>query len=685
MALKPALTACLARTPRIGDWVSVTTSRDGQRAWVVHSGKVEIGQGIHTALRQIAASALGCDIAQVLVESPSTARSPDEGTTSGSRSVEDGGALVFGACRTLSHAVRKRGIDAPLLSLVTPDDLALPVNADLVTARFEGSLIGRDTRRAEFDRKLFGAASFVQDLRLDGMLHARMLRGPWHRGVATNLEQLRAALPTGVQWFADGNFIALLSDDEDRLVKALQRCHEHAEWDASALQAVDPNDAAWLTHAPCETSTLVDQPSAQATEGQRHTARYTRPYLAHASIGPSCALARFEADVLQVWTHSQGIFNLRAEIAGALHLPLEAVVIHHAEGSGCYGHNGADDAAFDAALLAYRLHKPVRVQWMREDEFSSAPLGPATAVQVSAVLTPAGRIADWQFDSWGAGHHSRPGTPSKPRLLAAWQMAEPFAETMPANLPMALGGGAERNALPLYAFDGAQVRVHRLTAPPVRSSSLRGLGALANVFAIESFIDELAQMRGQDPVALRLQHLEDPRAIAVLRDAIDRSPWATWRASPPDNQGVGCAVARYKGTGGWCAVVACVEVDDKVRVRDLYLSVDLGTLVNPDGARSQIEGGAVQATSWALMERVGFDAGGVATRDWETYPILRFSDVPRVHVHTIDRPDEPAVGAGEVAQGPTVAAIANALHHALGVRVRDLPLTFERVAQAMDA
>jgi CO/xanthine dehydrogenase Mo-binding subunit len=658
---------------------------DGQRRWVVHSGKVEIGQGIHTALRQIAASALGCDIAQVLVASPSTARSPDEGTTSGSRSVEDGGALVFGACRTLVAVLRERSADAPLLSRVTPEDLALPVDAYFVTARFEGALIGHDARRAEFDRKLFGTASFVQDLQLDGMLHARMLRGPWHRGVATNLDQLRNALPPGVQWFADGNFVALLSDDEDRLVKALQRCRERAEWDTAALQAIDPNDPEWLMRAPCETSTLVDQPGTPATEGRRHTARYTRPYLAHAPIGPSCALASFVADVLQVWTHSQGIFNLRAEIAGALHLPLEAVVVHHAEGSGCYGHNGADDAAFDAALLAFRLHKPVRVQWMREDEFSSAPFGPATAVQVSAVLTPTGRIADWQFDSWGAGHHSRPGSPSKPRLLGAWQMAESFAETMPANLPMAMGGGAERNALPLYAFDGAQVRVHRITAPPVRSSSLRGLGALANVFAIESFIDELAMLGGLDPVELRLQHLEDQRAITVLRDAVARSPWAAWRASPPDNQGVGCAVARYKGSGGWCAVVACVEVDDKVRVRDLYVSVDLGTLVNPDGARSQVEGGAVQATSWALLERVGFDAGGVATRDWESYPILRFSDVPRVHVHAIGRPDEPTVGAGEVAQGPTVAAIANALQHALGVRVRDLPMTFERVAQAMDA
>lgn len=705
MALKSNLAGSLARAPRVSDWLSVETD-DGRRAWVVHSGKVEIGQGIHTALRQIAASALGEDIARVRIAEVCTANSPDEGTTSGSRSVEDGGALISGACRTLVGAVRCRYatdgtgtvsvaggclIDASghilgdLLSLVTQDDLSMTVDHRLVVSEFSGAWIGQDVRRAEVLHKLTGGASFVHDIQIDGMLHARVLRGPWHRGVALNAGQLRQSLPAGVHWFADGDFIALLSDDEDRLVRTWQRCRESAQWAPTVLADIDPNDADWLMQAPAETSVLVDQPSAMATEGLRHAACYTRPYLSHASIGPSCAVATFADGHLAIWTHSQGIFNLRAEIAGALQLPVEAVVVHHAEGAGCYGHNGADDAAFDAALLAYRLNRPVRVQWMREDEFTCAPFGPATAVRIEAMLDRTGRITDWQFDSWGAGHHSRPGNPAAPRLLGAWQLANPVAETMPGNLPLSVGGGAERNALPLYAFDGCRVRVHRLTAPPVRSSSLRALGALANVFAIESFLDELAAAGGIDPIELRLRHLDDVRAAEVLRDAIARSPWSRWRESPPENHGIGCALARYKGTAGWCAVVACVSVEEKVRVLDLYISVDLGTVVNPDGVRSQIEGGAIQATSWALTERLGFDAAGVATSNWETYPILRFSDVPRVHVHALERPNEPAFGAGEVAQGPTVAAIANALYHALGVRVRDLPMTFDRVAQAIGA
>lgn len=682
MALKPSFAASLERSPRIGDWLALGTDAAGRREWTVASGKVEIGQGIHTALRQVAASALGEDVARVRIAPVSTATSPDEGTTSGSRSVEDGGALVAAACRSLVQAVRNRGSD---MSQVTPDDLAQAVDHGLVTSVFDGAWIGRDLRPAGTLHKLLGDDAFIHDLQIDGMLHARVLRGPWHRATALNAEQLRQSLPLAVQWFRDGDFIALLGEDEDRLVRSWKACREAATWSATPLADIDPNDPAWLLRAPAQSLSVLDQPAATPATGARHEATYTRPYLSHASIGPSCALADFADGKLTVWSHSQAIFSLRAEIAGALALPPEAIVVRHAQGAGCYGHNGADDAAFDAALLAFRLQRPVRVQWMREDEFSCAPFGPATAVRISAALDGKGRIGDWQFDSWGAGHHSRPGTPAAPRLLAAWQREDAVAETMPGNLPMATGGGAERNAIPLYGFGGTQVRVHRILAPPVRSSSLRGLGALANVFAIESFMDELAQAGGIDPVQLRLDHLDDDRAAAVLRDAVARSPWARWRGSAPANHGVGCALARYKGTAGWCAVVACVSAEEKIRVLDLYVSVDVGNVVNPDGVRSQVEGGATQATSWALTERLGFDAAGVATANWETYPILRFSDAPAVHVQVMERPGEPAFGAGEMAQGPVAAAIANALGHALGVRVRDLPMTFDRVAQAIGA
>ena len=692
MALKPGLAATLARAPRIGDWLAMEVDATGTRRWAVRTGKVEIGQGIHTALRQIAASALGEELDRVQVAPVTTAGSRDEGTTSGSRSIEEGGALVRGACCSLVQILRHRQANpavaaADLLATTTAADLSESIDPGFVSAAFDGRWIGRDPEPADTMKKLLGRAAYVHDLRIGGVLHARVLRGPWHRAAVRNATHLQTLLPEAVQWFRDGAFIALLGDDEDRVVRAWAACRAAAEWPATPLVGIDPNDPAWLTAAPTEKHVVLDQaPGADtATNRVRHEATYTRPYLAHASIGPSCALANAVGGHLDVWCHSQAVFALQAEIAGALDLPLDRVTVHHVQGAGCYGHNGADDAAFDAALLAWRFERPVRVQWMREDEFSSAPFGPATVVKIAASIDARGRIGDWQFDSWGAGHHSRPGTPAAPRLLAAWQREQAGAETMPGNLPMAAGGGAERNAVPLYALDGVRVRVHRIVAPPVRSSSLRALGAFANVFAIESFIDELADLASLDSLQLRFDHLRDERAADVLRDATLRSPWSTWRAAPPANHGIGCALARYKGTAGWCAVVACVSAEAKIRVHDLYVSVDVGTVVNPDGVRSQVEGGAVQATSWALTERLGFDAAGVATATWDSYPILRFSDAPAVHVNVLDRAGEPALGAGEIAQGPTAAAIATAVAHALGVRVRDLPMTFDRVAQAIGA
>lgn len=717
--LKPMQAQALASAPRVGDWITIRRPADhaaalgagkhaaaldaGEHAaaldagghrtatWMVHTGKVEIGQGIHAALRQIAASALDVDIEQVAVAPVSTDGSPNEGTTSGSRSVEDGGALLAAACSTLVAAVQARtgraegdvkragGVEFALL--VIEQDLDQSIDPARIGPTPEGSWIGRDTRRPELDAKVFGAPAYVQDLRMPDLVHARVLRGNWHRGRLLNAASVRELLPAGVRWFQDGDFHALVGDDEDRVVRSWARCRAAARWSQGELRDVDPNDPDWLVTSPAQSSVLLDEPSG----GPRGdtlllSARYARPYLSHGSIGPSCAVASRLGDRLQVWCHSQAIHALRPDIAAALRIDAAQVVVHHREGSGCYGHNGADDAAFDAALLAWRLSAAVRVQWMREDELCCAPFGPATVVDVSATIDGRGRIGDWRMDCHGAGHHSRPGDASAPRLLGAWQMAGGFRESMPNNLPLAAGGGAERNALPLYRFDGARVAVHRMLAPPVRSSSLRSLGALANVFAIESFIDELAAAKGLDPIQLRLDHLDDVRAADVLRDAAARSPWARWRHDAPAHHGIGCAVARYKGTGAWCAVVACVTVESAIRVLDLFVSADLGTVVTPQGARSQIEGGAVQATSWTLKEQVGFDADGVCSSDWDRYPILRFSEVPRVQVNLMDRSGEPALGAGEMAQGPTAAAIANALAHALGSRVRSLPLTFERVA-----
>jgi CO/xanthine dehydrogenase Mo-binding subunit len=356
------------------------------------------------------------------------------------------------------------------------------------------------------------------------------------------------------------------------------------------------------------------------------------------------------------------------------------VTVHHVEGAGCYGHNGADDVAFDAVLLARAVEgQPVQVVWSRSDELTWAPFGPAMAVQLSAEVDQDGNVVSWHHETYGNGHVSRPGSFPIPAFLAMAHTADPITLPVSVDPPTSRGGGSQRNAVPMYEFPAHEVAINRLLEMPLRTSALRALGAYLNVFAIESFMDELAG--DVDPVTYRLRYLHDPRARAVVEAAAERAGW--WDRSPAESHGYGFAFARYSNHGAYCAVVAQVEAESEVRVEKLTLAVDAGLIVNPDGLRNQVEGGAIQSTSWTTREQVRFDRTRVTSADWETYPILRFSEVPQVDVVLLDRPDEPCLGAGETAQGPTAAAIANALTDALGIRVRNLPLTPENIIAAM--
>ena len=389
-----------------------------------------------------------------------------------------------------------------------------------------------------------------------------------------------------------------------------------------------------------------------------------------------------QGDVLSVWTHSQGIYNLRHDLAIALRMREDAIIVRHAEGSGCYGHNGADDVALDAALLARAAGgRPVQMQWMREDEFGWAPCGPAMALDLQASLDAAGNVVDWRHELWSNGHSHRPGRADQPTLVAASHLASPFERPAAINMPLP-AGAADRNAIPLYDFPNQRVVNHYVREMPVRTSALRSLGAYANVFAIESFMDEIARAASLDPVEFRLRHLKDGRARAVIEAAARRSNWRGWKSA--EGRGHGIAFAKYKNLGAYCAVVAEIEAGHELRVARLVLAVDVGLIVNPDGVVNQIEGGAIQSASWTLKEEVKLGEHGIASLDWEDYPILKFSEVPKVEVELLDRPELPSVGAGEAAQGPTAAAIANALHDALGVRVRELPLTPERIVAAIE-
>ena len=699
------LPGSLRVNPRLSQWLRFRA--DGYAE--VFSGKVEIGQGILTALAQIAAEELDLTLEQVRMVPASTARSPDEAVTSGSLSIQESGTALRHACaeaRALYLGAAAARLDAPLDSLtiaagriVAPgggqtsywelaDDALLEREATgAVAPKAAGAhaIVGAAIERLDLPGKVFGGACFIHDLELPQMLHGRMLRPPSQGAILRELDEAPVrALQGVVDIVRDGAFVGVLAATERTADAAVQKLAACATWREDATLPDEGALRAWLKSQPAETRVVDSKISpTQPPVARTLKASYSRPYIAHGSIAPSCALAQARGPGLRVWTHSQGIFNLRKDLAMAFGLGADEVLVEHVQGAGCYGHNGADDVAFDAARLARAAGgRPVRVQWSRADELAWSPFGAAMVVDLEADLDSAGAVAGWRHTIWSNGHTSRPGRAKTPALLGGWHLAKPFERLAAINPPLAGGGGAERNAIPLYDFPAWHVVNHHILAMPLRTSALRSLGAHANVFAIESFIDELAAAAGVDPVAFRLRHLRDPRARAVLEKAAHVAGWGRWRKR--DGFGHGIGFARYKNAGAYCAVAAEIEAAEEIRVRRLVIAIDVGMVINPDGVANQIEGGAVQAASWTLKEAVRFDRTRVTSDSWDAYPILRCSQAPAVEVAIVSRPDCPAVGAGEAAQGPTAGAIGNAVFDALGVRVRDLPLTAERIRAAID-
>ncbi len=675
----------------------------------VMSGKVEIGQGILTAVAQIVADELDVDIARIRMVPASTAMSPNEGVTSGSLSIEhSGSALRFASAEVraiyLEAAAQRLGVDATAL---TVNDGAIAGPGNLRTSYWEladDSLLERDATgaiapkpaeqraftgsaapRLDVPDKVFGRPRFIHDVRLDGMLFGRVLKpaAPW--AVLQSLDAAAARRVAGVVSIVrDGSFAGVVAETETAASAALAKLAAGATWDSGEPLPDEHNLRAWIKSQPVETTPINERnPDTDIAKAERTVRReYSRPYIAHASMAPSCAIAQWTGDAIRVWTHSQGVYNLRADLALIFGLPPERIVVEHVEGAGCYGQNGADDVALDAVLLARDAGgRPVSLTWSRADEMAWSPFGAAQAVDIEAGLDAEGNIVTWWHSVWGNGHVLRPGRGKTPTLLTATQLAKPYPRVIAANPPLAGGGGAERNAVPTYDFPMWRVTNHRILTMPLRTSSLRTLGAFANVFAIESFMDELALEVGEDPVAFRLRHLTDPRAKAVVEAAARRAGWPAW--TKREGRGHGIAYARYKNFGAYCAVVADVNTAPDIRVERLVMAVDVGEVINPDGVENQMEGGAIQATSWTLKEAVRFDRTRIVSDSWETYPILTFSEVPAVEVEIMARPKEKTLGAGEAAHGPVAGAIANAVYDALGVRVRDLPITRERIIAAM--
>jgi nicotinate dehydrogenase subunit B len=693
----------LAAHPWAGAWLRVTPDNRVE----VRTGKVELGQGISAAIRQTACRCLGVSPEQLTLVAGDTAVSPDEGYTAGSQSVEVGVMAVEHVCRVVHRAFAQaaaQSLGVPVQELQTHDgrfahgaqslryaDLCAAVPLDQLTVNTEPlpaaahemhEAQARNVTREDFAAK-FSGAGFIHDLRLPNVVHARMVRGPHPHSRAPELplDALRA-LPGVLEVFQHGDFVALLGDDEGALDAAQTKAVAIIDWTVPPLPAShDPHVT--LLQGQAHTSTPVDTGHAPTASALALSRRYSRPYLAHASIGPACALAQPATHdaPLTVWSHSQGVFKLRDQIAMALGLTADQVRVIHTPGAGCYGHNGADDVAFDAALIAHHRGVPVRVQWSRREELTQSPMGSASVVALQAGLDAEGHLVHWQADVWSHTHLARPGWGAGVQLLGAWAMPNAAPRPADQDVPLPTGGGL-RNAVPEYRVPSLKVNHHFVPEAPVRVSALRSLGAHANVFAIESFIDELCNAAQLDALDFRLRHLDDPRARQVLQRVSDMCHWSA-RGEAGSGTGLGLGYARYKNRAGYCAVAVHVDVTDTVQVRKVWTCVDAGRVIHRDGLLNQIEGGVLQALSWSLKESVQWDASGITTCGWDTYPILSFHDVPDIEVDLIDPPDAPSLGAGEVVTGPCAAALGNAIAHALGVRVRDMPFTPERLLQVI--
>jgi nicotinate dehydrogenase subunit B len=707
------LPASLARHPDLDSWIAV----DPDGTVTLFTGKVELGQGLVNAIARIGAEELDLELDQVRVRTADTADGPNEEVTAGSRSMTDSGASIRQAAaeaRTHLYELAAQRLGVPVAELtgrrgaITTRDggrrtsYGELLGGRLFNRRVAGAavpkspgayrLVGRAGPRRGVEALVAGTARYVQDLAPDGLLHARVLRPPSPHAQLEALDEAPVrALPGVVAVVRDGSFLGVVAEREEHALRARELMRTRARWreEASLPPPWELHD--WLVSAPADRFAVqndvpVPEPLRSPAPGggaATHTATYTRPFQMHASIGPSAALAHWTGDGLRVWSHTQGVHPLRESLAEALGIEPERIRVTHVIGPGCYGHNGADDVALDAALLARAVPgRPVLVKWTREDEHGWEPYGAPAVAKLSARLDDAGRIAEWSTDAWGLSHDARPFAAGTGRsgLLAAWHRERSMARLPPDPLAEP---GIHRNATPMYAIPQVRIVKHVVRDGPLRTSALRSLGAFFNVFALESFIDEVAQEADRDPLAFRLEHLEDSRACAVLEAAAERAGWA--QRPREEGAGMGIGLARYKNLAGYAAVVIALEVDDRtaeIALRHAVIAADVGQVIDPEGLVNQLEGGLVQASSWTIKEQVGHDRTRVTSLDWESYPILTFPEVPEIETLLIDRPGEPYLGAGEVTQGPTGAAIANAVYAATGIRVRDIPLTPERIRRA---
>lgn len=674
----------LELNPTIGHWLSF----DRTGAIGIKSGKVELGQGILTALRQIVATEFGTTLDLIRIEESSTAQSPNEAFTAGSMSIEHSGNALRAAARAARTVIASPNFVASRLEEI---DLNLDIISVLTGSASESagspksSLPDLPTEnritsasRIDLPTKIVGQPAFLQDWRLPGQVFARMVHPPQRGSVLIEHHPEDALAISGVSHvFCQESFLAVVAIDEYSAIQGALALSQSSVWGEPESEVSQINNEeifGLLRSSPGVKEVYAESdPEQVRTDGKLVQASYSREFIAHASIGTSCAIALKENEQLHVWSHTQGIYPLRSDLAKLLEISPDNVEVSHVPSAGCYGHNPADDAAAEAAVLATAFPGiPIALTWSREAELAWDPFGPAAIVDIAARVSETGELTSWDYQAFSTGHSTRPTTLAIPAFLAS-ELLTPGVHLPPAgDPPFATGGGIGRNAVPGYRIGSITAQGHLSQNMPIRTSALRSLGAHLNVFATESHMDDLADLVGIDPIDLRTSNLDDLRGIDVLNRVRQLASWDSYSVS--ESTGLGVGYARYKNKGAWCAVVAEVEVEKSVVVRNLWIAADVGQVINLDGVLNQIEGGAIQSLSWTLKERVRIEGGKVTSDNWEDYPIIRFTEVPPIHIEILDQPDQQSLGSGEAAMGPTAAAVGNAIAQILGIRIRDLPI-----------
>jgi nicotinate dehydrogenase subunit B len=687
-------------------------SVNGDGTVTLFTGKVDLGQGLRIALRQIAGEELGIGVEAIQYVEGDTARTPDQGRTSGSNGVQRGGmqirqaaatarqALIALAAQRLNvsadvlgaqngevrriNAYRNGGKGIPFADLIGSGNFNLKLDPKApLKDPASYTLVGKPLPRPDVPAKCTGSFTYMQDFSLPGMLHARVIRPPAIGARLLSVDESSIKDLPGARVVRVKDFLAVVADDEWTAIRAAGALRaQWTEW--TGLPEQDKLIATLRGDPDIADEVLVNRggPRAAALFGTiTRSATYFWPMQSHGSIGPSCAVADVRDDAATVWTASQGTHGNRKTFARFLRLAEEKVRLIYLDGAGCYGMNGHEDAAADAAILSRAVGRPVRVQWSRQDELGWDPKGPPQLIDISGVVHPTELIIEWRTAMWLP--QTTRGLPDIPLLAPAAAGLDDVHGLQP--------GLISQNADPPYRADHVQVLAHWLKDAPLRPAPIRSPGKPANCFAVESFTDELAAAAGLDPVEFRLRGLTDARGIEVIRRAAGLMNWQP-RPSPDPNKGAaimhgrGFAYVHYKHSESYVAMgmdVAVERASGRIKVERVACAHDCGQIINPDGVRAQVEGCIVQTLSRALMEEVKFDRSRVTSVDWNSYPILRFSDVPKLDIALIDRPTEAPLGAGEAACTTVGAALANAVFDATGARLRTVPFTPERVKAAL--